>query len=524
MNRKPIQQDAYEALMSYARKQKDTRIQDYFIREPGRKEAMRITGGKLKWDFSRQRTGIEGIRLMVRWAESIGIGQAAGALSGGKPVNHTERRPALHTALRSSGKEAVTVNGKDVIPEILETRERIRELSSAIRSGKLRSATGDTITDILHIGIGGSHLGPEMVYTALYDYKSEGSPEVHFLSNVDGDGVWRVLKNLDPSRTMAIVVSKSFGTVETLTNASLVREWLEAALPEKDISAQLVAITANTDKAVQSGYRREYVLPLWDWVGGRFSVWGSVGLSIAAGLGYEVYEELLRGARQMDEHFKGKPLGQNIPVLMALLSWWNIEVHGACAEAVLPYSSALKLLPAYLQQLVMESNGKSTDIEGKPVTYHTAPVIFGAAGTDAQHSFMQLIHQGTRYIPVDFIGFKEPYYDRYPESHRILSAHLEAQSRALAYGKSPDMAHLDMKIKGQAADIERLLPYRTFAGNRSSNVFVWDKLTPETLGQLLALYEHKTYIQALLWRINPFDQFGVELGKELAGKILKQTL
>ncbi len=434
----------------------------------------------------------------------------------GAPVNHTEKRPVLHTALRYFGEEALKVQNTDIRKLVSESRTKIKDISSKIRSGKWKGSTGQPIKDVVHLGIGGSSLGPKTLYEA---FRQNDEPvRIHFISNIDAGEIDRLIQKLDAGTTLIVVVSKTFTTVETLLNARIFKKWLDDRLPGQDTGKHLIAVSANRKKAMEFGVPEENILDMWDWVGGRFSVWSAVGISSAIGLGYDAFEDFLKGAYAMDRHFIEADFSGNIPVMSALLTWWNVEMNGTGAEAVIPYSEKLKFFPAMLQQLVMESNGKSVDKQGKPVNYATSPVIFGVPGTDAQHSFMQLIHQGTNIVPVDFIGFKENEYPDYPESHALLNANMHAQRKALAFGKTADKVHLDMKIAGQEEDIERLLAYKIFPGNRPSNLYLLDRPTPYALGMIWALYEHKTFVTGALWNINSFDQFGVELGKELAKK------
>jgi len=389
----------------------------------------------------------------------------------------------------------------------------VKSFTQKVVNGNWKGYTDKTITDIVNIGIGGSDLGPQMVVEALGFYSNQLN--THFISNIDGDAVHQTLSKLDPETTLFIIVSKTFTTIETLTNATTCKEWLLKKSPKTAIAQHFIAVSTNKKAVIDFGIHADSVFPMWDWVGGRFSMWSSVGISIALAIGYDNFEQFLKGANTVDIHFRETPFDKNIPILMGLLSVWYTNFFTISEEAILPYAESLNKLVAYLQQLFMESNGKSVDKNAEKVNYATGNVIFGSTGTNAQHSFMQHIHQGTHLIPVDFIGFEHSLYGD-TLHHKILMANFKAQSLALQKGKTKEAVHLDMKFNGNLKQINKLLPYKVFEGNRVSNELLFDKLTPFNLGMLIALYEHKVFTQGIIWNINSFDQFGVELGKEMA--------
>ena len=394
---------------------------------------------------------------------------------------------------------------------------KIKSFSDKVINGSHRGYSGEKITDIVNIGIGGSDLGPRMVVEALYYYKNH--LHTHFVSNIDGDHVSEILKNLDPETTLFVIVSKTFTTQETLTNAETIKKWFLEKATESDIKHNFVAVSTNLSMVKEFGIADENVFPMWNWVGGRYSLWSAVGLSISLSIGYNNFDAFLKGAYDMDEHFRKTSFENNMPVILALLSIWYNNFFGTDSEVVIPYSQYLEKLPPFLQQLSMESNGKSVDRDGNKVDYQTGNIIWGNTGTNVQHAFMQLVHQGTKIIPVDFIGFEEPLHGL-KDHHEKLMANYYAQAEALYKGKTKEEVHLDMKFNGDAKKINQLLPFKVFEGNKPSNAFLIKKLTPKNLGSLIALYEHKTFVQGVIWNIYSFDQFGVELGKELAHKFL----
>ncbi len=483
---------AWLALKSHREKFAGTRLPELFANDPQRFENFSLRMDGLLLDYSKNLVSAETMQLLVALARGRGLGDEIQRLFNGDKINTSEHRPALHTALRDS--VPVFVDGADVMPQIRDTLARMREFSDGVRDGSIGGRDGRKITDVINIGIGGSHLGPALATQALAPY-CDGGPRVHYISNVDAAAVCRTLSGLDPAATLAIVESKTFTTTETLTNAKIVRDWL--ALPAGPAGSQLVAVTANKRLAADFGVAPERVFPCWDWVGGRYSLWSAMGLPIALGVGMDNFEKLLRGAREMDEHFRNLPFERSMPVVLALLGVWYNNFFGAASHAILPYDESLALLPAHLQQLDMESSGKRVTRDGGAVDCDTGMIIWGATGTNAQHSFFQLLHQGTRLVPADFIAACEPHHKN-AAAHAILLANFFAQTAALMNGAPDD----------------------GFPGNRPSNSILVQKLTPRTLGILLALYEHKVFVQNTLWGVNAFDQPGVELGKRLATRIL----
>lgn len=485
-----------------------TRAREFSIELPG-----------LLFDYSRNLLTVETLKLLLDLAEASDLVAWRQQLFDGAPVNNTERRSALHTLLRAE---------PDTVPAILATefsavqiaRQHLREFAMAVRSGKFRSLDGATFTDVINIGIGGSHLGPELVIEALSP-PAGTSPRIHFLSNVDPEHGARLLARLDPAHTLVIVTSKTFTTQETRANAESVRNWMKAALGEAAVRQQFVAVSATPQRAHEFGIAPERVFAFQESVGGRYSLWSSVGLPIALALGPEVFDELLAGAARMDRHFREAPLAANMPVLQALLGAWYTNFLGAQSRAVIPYRQSLQLLPGYLQQLEMESNGKGIQRDGSALASATAPVIWGDVGTNAQHAFFQLLHQGTPFVPVEFVAVVDA-GDGGQSQQDMLLANCFAQAEALMRGRNAIEARQDLIAQGvSGAQLELLVPHKTFPGNRPSSLLLLDRLDAGTLGMLLALHEHKTFVQACIWNINPFDQMGVELGKQLAGDVLK---
>ncbi len=451
-------------------------------------------------DYSKQNINTETVDLLIQLAEETKLEDAIKQMFSGALINETEKRAVLHTALRDFDAKEILVNGENIIPAIKDTRAKIKLFTESVLTGKITGCTNKKITDVVNIGIGGSHLGPQFVLDALKHYKTEIN--THFVSNIDGDHVQEVLKNLNPETTLFIIVSKSFGTEETLTNATTIRNWFIAKQSKTAVSKHFVAVSANIEKAVAFGIEASNIFPMWDWVGGRYSLWSAVGLVISLGLGYHNFEALLQGAYTMDKHFKKTAFDQNIPVILGLISIWNINFYNRNSEAVIPYTQYLDFLPDFLQQMIMESNGKSVDRNGEKINYHTSPIIWGSTGTNAQHAFFQALHQGTMTVPADFILFAKDHYKQ-PLHQDKLIANALAQSQALAFG-----------TKGKNTDV-----FKTFEGNRPSNTLLFESLNPQNLGILMALYEHKTFVQGIIWNIYSFDQFGVELGKVVSGEI-----
>lgn len=519
------ERSAWNALLAHAQQMHAVRMLDLFDEDPARAEVFSAQAAGLFLDYSKNPASRETLRLLVALAEDCSVRDQIGAMFGGKRINVTEQRAVLHVALRNRSGRPVTTNGGDVMPDVLAVLERMRRFSEAVRSGALRGFTGRAFTDVVNIGIGGSDLGPLMVSRALAPFASEG-PRAHFVSNVDGAHLAGTLAGLDPETTLFIVSSKTFTTQETLTNARSAREWLLARLqgggpPEVVVGRHFAAVSTNLEATAQFGVSADRVFGFWDWVGGRYSVWSAIGLPIALAVGFERFEALLAGAHEMDEHFRTAPLDRNLPVLLALLGIWHTNFLGATTHAILPYAQDLAWFPAYLQQLDMESNGKRTDRSGAPVDYVTGPVIWGAPGTNGQHAFFQHLHQGTQVTPCDFIVAANSEW-ALAGHHDILLANCLAQSEALLRGKTEAEAMAEAQAQGlEETAARRLAAHRTFPGNRPSNTIILKRLEPRSLGALIALYEHKVFVQGAIWNINSFDQWGVELGKQLARGVLQ---
>ena len=517
-NINPTKTEAWKKLSDHFKDNKDINIKNLF-KEANRKEAFSVQLNDLNVDFSKNRITKETLSLLVDLAKEVGLKQAIEAQFSGEIINATEGRAVLHTALRSTSEESVLIDGKDIKPKIQTTLRKIRSFSNKVISGKWKGYTGKSITDVVNIGIGGSDLGPDMVVESLKFYKNHLN--THFVSNIDGDHVSEIIKNLNPETTLFVIVSKTFTTQETITNAETIKNWFLKSATIFDIPKHFVAVSTNLEAVDSFGIDKSNVFPMWNWVGGRFSLWSAVGLSISLSVGFDNYRALLDGAEEMDIHFRNEDFDKNIPVILALISVWYNNFYKAETEAVLPYSQYLSKLPSYLQQAIMESNGKGVDRNGNKIDYETGTIVWGSTGTNMQHAFMQLVHQGTKLIPSDFIGYKESLYGL-TDHHKKLMANYHAQMDALAFGKTKEEVHLELKFSGDEEKINQLLPFKVFEGNRPSNAILFDKLTPQSLGKLIALYEHKIFTQGILWNIYSYDQFGVELGKELAKKLLKQ--
>ncbi|WBX68954.1 glucose-6-phosphate isomerase [Tenacibaculum dicentrarchi] len=516
-NINPTETDAWKKLTTHFTKAKEYELKTLFKKDKNRKECFSISLDDFKVDYSKNHITKESIDLLVLLAEEVKLKDAISKYFSGDKINVTENRAVLHTALRSNSKEPVLVDKQNIKPKIKATLNKMKAFTDTVISGNWKGFTGKPITDIVNIGVGGSDLGPNMVVEALQFYRNKLNS--HFVSNVDGDHVFEILKKLDTETTLFVIVSKSFMTDETITNANTIRDWFLKSATITDVSKHFVAVSSNIEEAISFGINQENIFPMWNWVGGRFSLWSAVGLSISLSIGYDNFKELLNGVEQVDEHFKTTDFDKNIPVILALISIWYNNFFKSETEVILPYSQYLCKLPAYLQQAIMESNGKSIDRNGKEINYQTGGVIWGGAGTDIQHAFMQLLHQGTKLIPADFIGFEEPLHGLTAQ-HKKLMANYYAQMDALAYGKTKQEIHLELKLANKLDKINQLLPYKTFEGNRPSTSFLFKKLTPKSLGMLIATYEHKIFTQGVLWNIFSYDQFGVELGKELAKKML----
>ena len=468
-------------------------------------------------DFSKNRITEETLQLLLKLADEAQLKDAIGMYFGGETINQTEGRAVLHTALRAKETDTVIVNGENVIPEIYNVRRKIKEFTESVISGERKGYTGKPFTDVVNIGIGGSDLGPAMVTEALKYYKNHLN--VQFVSNVDGDHVQEVLRTINPETTLFVIVSKTFTTQETLSNATTIKKWFLESTSQEDIAKHFAAVSTNTIKISEFGIDADNVFPMWDWVGGRFSLWSAVGLSIALAVGYENFESLLHGAHEMDDHFRNESFDKNIPVILSLLSIWYNNFYKAESEAIIPYTQYLNRFSAYLQQGIMESNGKSIDRSGNNINYQTGTIIWGEPGTNSQHAFFQLMHQGTKLIPSDFIGFKKSLYG-HTDHHNKLMANFFAQTEALMNGKTPEEARIELESKNMSEEeIQKLLPFKVFAGNNPTNTILIDKLTPRSLGSLIAMYEHKIFVQGIIWNIFSYDQWGVELGKKLAKTI-----
>ncbi|RMD69335.1 MAG: glucose-6-phosphate isomerase [Gammaproteobacteria bacterium] len=510
---------AWKALAAHARAMEGIHLRELFARDPGRFERFSLKLPGLLFDYSKHRITQETLEHLLALAEEAQLSAWIGRLFNGEPVNFTERRPALHIALRNVSNRPILVDGKDVMPEVNRVLDRMGAFAEAVRSGAFKGYTGRPMEAIVNIGIGGSDLGPAMATAALAPYHHPRL-KAHFVSNIDGAHIHETLKGLDPATTLFIVVSKTFATQETLENAKTARAWFLEKAPEEAVASHFVAVSTHTERVRAFGIDPKNMFEFWDWVGGRYSLWSAVGLAIAIMIGMDRFKEMLAGGHRVDEHFRTAPLKENIPALMGLLAVWYNDFLGAESHAVLPYSQLLARFPAYLQQLEMESLGKRTDREGKVVDYDTGQVLWGEPGTNGQHAFFQLLHQGTRLVPCDFIAFLRPHHP-YLHHHRILLANCFAQSEALMRGRTEEEARAELKGLPQE-ELEALLPHRVFPGNRPSSTFLCDELSPQSLGMLIALYEHKVFVQSVIWRINAFDQWGVELGKQLARAILPE--
>jgi len=519
LNTNPTTTAAWKLLGENFKETKSLQLKDLFAADKERATKFTLRFQEFIVDYSKNRITDKTLALLLQLAEEVNLKDAIEKVFNGDPINQTEGRAVLHTALRAKKTETVMVSGVNIIPEVYRIKEQLRQFSEDVINGQRKGYTGKAFTDIVNIGIGGSDLGPLMVTEALKYYKNH--LRTHFVSNVDGDHVYEILKELNPETTLFIIVSKTFTTQETLSNANTIRKWFLKSATERDVAKHFAAVSTNTKKISEFGIGDENVFPMWDWVGGRFSLWSAVGLSISLAIGYENFEALLAGANEMDTHFKTANFDENIPVILALLSIWYNNFYGAETEAIIPYTQYLNRFSAYLQQGMMESNGKSVDRDGNFTNYQTGTIIWGEPGTNAQHAFFQLIHQGTKLIPADFIGFKDSLHGD-SDHHNKLMANFFAQTEALMNGKTTDEVRQELEAaKMPENEIKALLPFKTFEGNKPTNTLLIDKLTPKTLGMLIAMYEHKIFVQGIVWNIYSFDQWGVELGKQLASRILK---
>ncbi len=512
----------WKALADHWKACGDLEMREMFEQDPERARRFSLDAVGIHLDYSKNRISDETLTKLFALARGVGLERWIERMFVGERINFTEGRAVLHIALRNRSGRPILVDGADVMPGVDRVLARMTSFSEAVRRGEWRGHSGERISDVVNIGIGGSNLGPKMVCQALGAYASSG-PRVHFVSNVDGTHLVETLKNCHPESTLFIVASKTFTTQETLSNAHAARRWcVEALGDEAAVARHFVAVSTNAREVSAFGIDTDNMFEFWDWVGGRYSLWSAIGLPIAVAVGMERFIELLEGAHEMDEHFRSAPLEQNLPTLLGLLGIWYANFAGAASHAILPYDQYLRSLPAYLQQADMESNGKRIARDGEPVDYTTGPIIWGAAGTDGQHAFYQLIHQGTQLIPADFI-LPAQSHNPVGDQHHKLAANCFAQSEALMRGKNEAEARAELGQAGLEGDaLERLLPHKVFPGNRPTNTLLIDKLTPRRLGALIALYEHKIFVQGVIWNINSFDQWGVELGKQLAGVILPE--
>ena len=521
-SKNPTQTEAWQKLQSHFETIKSVQMKELFAYDSNRAEKMHIQWNDVLVDYSKNIVTQETINLLLELAHQVDLKDAISKYFKGDLINQTENRAVLHTALRATENSAVLVDGINVMPEIFSVKNKIKNFSNEVISGERKGFSGKQFTDIVNIGIGGSDLGPAMIVEALQFYKNHLN--VHFVSNVDGDHVNEVIKKLNPETTLFVIVSKTFTTQETLSNAETIRSWFLQSATQEDVAKHFVAVSTNIKKVTEFGINPVNVFPMWDWVGGRFSLWSAVGLSVSLGVGFDNFDKLLKGANDMDEHFKNESFDKNIPVILALLSIWYNNFFGAESEALIPYTQYLQKLAPYLQQGIMESNGKSIGRDGKPVNYQTGTIIWGEPGTNSQHAFFQLIHQGTKLIPSDFIGFKEALYGN-KDHHNKLMSNFFAQTEALLMGKTEAQVKTEFEAQGITAEKAAfLVPFKVFSGNKPTNTLLINKLTPETLGALVALYEHKIFVQGVIWNIFSYDQWGVELGKQLANTILEEIV
>tara|TARA_R110000751_G_scaffold14621_2_gene47330 strand:- start:242181 stop:243824 length:1644 start_codon:yes stop_codon:yes gene_type:complete len=516
----PTTTKAWKKLQAHFENVKGLEMKDLFAQNNDRANQMAINWEDFYVDYSKNRITSETINLLLELAEETKLKEAIQSQFSGEVINKTEGREVLHTALRAKATDTILVEGKNVMPEIFEVKQKIETFSNQVISGALKGYTNKAFTDIVNIGIGGSDLGPAMVVESLQFYKNHLT--THFVSNVDGDHVNQVLKTLNPETTLFVIVSKTFTTQETLSNANTIRTWFLEHAKQEDIAKHFVAVSTNIEKVKAFGIDQNNIFPMWNWVGGRFSLWSAVGLTISLSVGYKNFDSLLAGANKMDTHFKSTDFDQNIPVVLALLSIWYNNFFNAESEAVIPYTQYLTQFATYLQQGIMESNGKSVDRNGDLVNYQTGTLIWGEPGTNSQHAFFQLIHQGTKLIPADFIGFAQSLHGNQDHQDKLMSNYF-AQTEALLNGKTK--AEVEAEFEGQNLSVEKikeLTPFKVFEGNKPTNTIFIKKLTPESLGKLIAMYEHKIFVQGIIWNIYSYDQFGVELGKQLANKILNE--
>lgn len=516
----PTETTAWKKLEKHYSEMQKASIHELFQLDESRTKKFNLKWNDFLIDYSKNIINQETLQLLLQLADEVGLKSAITDYFNGAIINQTENRAVLHTALRAKKSAIINVDGSNVLTEINEVKSKIKSFTKEVTSGKRTGYTGKNFTDVVNIGIGGSDLGPVMAVEALQFYKNHLN--VHFVSNIDGDHVNEIIKKLNPETTLFVIVSKTFTTQETLTNSETIRKWFLKTATQEDVAKHFVAVSSNIQKVTAFGINPDNIFPMWDWVGGRFSMWSAVGLTISLAVGYDNFDELLQGANEMDEHFKTADFDKNMPIILALLSVWYNNFFGAESEALIPYTQYLQKLAPYLQQGTMESNGKSVGRDGKPVNYQTGTIIWGEPGTNAQHAFFQLIHQGTKLIPVDFIGFVTPLYGD-NDHHDKLMSNFFAQTEALMNGKSGEEVQAEFDKQGITGNkAKSLLPFKVFTGNKPTNTILIQKLSPKTLGSLIALYEHKIFVQGVIWNIFSFDQWGVELGKQLANSILEE--
>lgn len=514
----PTKTKAWELLEDHFSEIKSAKIKELI--KTRNSDNYHITLNDFIVDISKNRLNDKTLSLLFKLAKECGVKEAISKQFKGEVINQTENRAVLHTAIRTDGNEKIILNNKDLVPSILQTRKKIQEFTNEVISGEIKGSTNEVFSDIVNIGIGGSDLGPVMVVEALKHYSSR--LKTHFVSNVDGDHVLEILNDLNPETTLFIVVSKTFTTQETISNANTIKKWLVSKLGKESVISHFAAVSTNQKEIKNFGINPAFVFPMNDWVGGRFSLWSSVGLSISLAVGYKNFEKLLMGANKMDVHFRTSSIEKNIPIILSLISIWYNNFFKCETEGIIPYTQYLSRLPAYLQQAIMESNGKSVDRSGNKIKYQTGNIIWGDTGTNSQHAFFQLIHQGTKLIPCDFIGFTNPLFKNNTHHDKLMS-NFFAQTEALMMGKTKSDVESELTHSG-LSDKEKkyLTPFKVFDGNNPTNTILIKKLTPESLGGLIAMYEHKIFVQGVIWNIFSYDQWGVELGKQLASKVLKE--
>ena len=516
----PTTTASWKALEKHFDEQKKVSTKELFQNDEQRVEKFHVKWNDFLVDYSKNNISEKTMRLLFELSEDVGLRNAISQYYDGENINKTENRAVLHTALRAPKEAIILVDGQNIVPDIYKVKNKIKKFTNEIISGKRKGYTNKKFTDVVNIGIGGSDLGPAMVVDALQFYKNQLN--IHFVSNVDGDHVQEIIKKINPETTLFVIASKTFTTQETLTNSETIRSWFLKSATQFDVAKHFVAVSTNIKKVTQFGIDPDNIFPMKDWVGGRFSLWSAVGLSIALAVGFDNFDKLLVGAHQMDEHVKNERSEKNIPIVLALISIWHNNFFGAESEAIIPYCQYLQKLAPYLQQGIMESNGKSVGRDGKLVNYQTGTIIWGEPGTNSQHAFFQLIHQGTKLIPTDFIGFVKPLYGN-EDHHNKLMSNFFAQTEALLSGKTKAQVLAEFesqKLDGKTAEF--LQPFKIFEGNKPTNTILIDQLTPENLGSLIAMYEHKIFVQGIIWNIFSYDQWGVELGKQLANSILDE--